>query len=183
MEVKPMLHNVPTTINRMTRNVVANHPNSFTAEMYRKHTTRRGDAMVAGRQTMGGAGVLDSGDEEDYEFEFLGYCYALPAENFQPAKISDRKDVNIGANDSFSFLIEPESESGEEGFFIPRNHDVLMLLLWTGVEGKYAKLAFEIVGMETTSNIPPYTTRWICNRRDDLHLTADGEFLSTAMRR
>ena len=31
-------------------------------------------------------------------------------------------------------------------------------------------LAFEVVGIETTVNIPPFTTRYICNRRDDLHV-------------
>jgi hypothetical protein len=31
---------------------------------------------------------------------------------------------------------------------------------------------FEVIALETTSNIPPYTTRYVTNQRDDLHLPA-----------
>jgi hypothetical protein len=33
------------------------------------------------------------------------------------------------------------------------------------------RLAYEIIGVETTSDIPPYTQRYITNRRDDLHFS------------
>ena len=29
------------------------------------------------------------------------------------------------------------------------------------------KLAYEIVGMETTTDIPPFCTRYICNKRSE----------------
>ena len=168
-----MLYNVPNTLNRMIFNVVANHPNAFSCEMLRRIVTRSnpGEKEFLGRETMGGAGVLDTYDEEDYTYEFLGLGYALPTENFQPSKLTDHKDANIGPTEEFSFLIVPQAQSGEEGFFIPKTHDVMYLLLGEDPE-KQAKLAFEIIRMETTSNIPPYTNRWICNRRDDMHISA-----------
>jgi hypothetical protein len=35
------------------------------------------------------------------------------------------------------------------------------------------KLAFEVVGVETPINIPPYAMRYVCNRRAELDLTGD----------
>lgn len=180
-----MLHNVPNTMNRMIRNVVENHPNSLSCEYYRKHVLRNRreegeeEEMPFGEETVGGAGVLDSTDEEDYEFEYLGLGWALPAEAFQPSKITDHKDANIGFAPEQTYLIVPQAQTGEEGFFIPRTHDVMYLQLYLGENGPdgeplIARIAYEIVRMETTTNIPPYTNRWVCNRRDDLHLTAGG---------
>ena len=64
-----------------------------------------------------------------------------------------------------NFVLHPD-------WFDVRNHDVMYLLLGTGPDAP--RLAFEIVGTETTSNIPPFTTRYITNRRDDLHIPAGG---------
>lgn len=44
-----------------------------------------------------------------------------------------------------------------------KKKDVFYLIIGT------TRLAFEIVDTETTSDIPPYTQRYITNRRDDLH--------------
>lgn len=49
------------------------------------------------------------------------------------------------------------------GFDIKKN-DVMYLVLGS------VRMAYEIIGIETTSNISPYTQRFICNRRDDLHV-------------
>lgn len=168
-----MLSNVPDAINRMARNVVKHHPNTFSCEVYRKHVTRTAADTVDGNPTMGGLGVLDTMDEEQFEYVFLGYGYALPAEGFGgPAPMVDRKDANIGSGNEFRFLIEPEAQSGEAEWFDVRSHDVMYLRLGTGPAP--GKLAFEVVGTETTSNIPPYTTRYVTNRRDDLHIPAGG---------
>jgi hypothetical protein len=160
-----MLTNVPSGINRMARNVVMNHPNTFSCEVYRKAVTRPAETSVGGLPTMGGLGVLDSMDEDQFEYAFMGYGYALPADGgFAPAPMVRRSDANIGAGDEFRFLIEPE----EPDEFDVREHDVLYLLLGVGKDAP--KLAYEIVAIETTSNIPPYTTRYIANRRNDLDL-------------
>ena len=167
-----MLWNVPKTVNRLTRNVVMNHPNSFNIEVFRKHTTRKGEKYFAGKPTLGGIGVIDSGDEVEYEFEYMGNGYALPAEPFQPGAMVDHKDTHVGEGTDFRFLIELECQTGSDDYFELRNHDVIYLLLG-GEPGNEVKVAFEIVTMETTSNIPPYTVRYVCNRRDDLFLTPD----------
>lgn len=167
-----MLSNVPSAVNRMARNVVANHPNTFNCQVFRKTVTRAADGSVAGSPALGGLGVLDSMDEEQFEYAFLGNGYALPADGFSPAPMVKRGDAHIGAADEFRFLIEPEEPSGHPDWFGVRSHDVVYLLLGEGPGA--ARLAFEIVGTETTSNIPPYTTRYIANRRDDLHIPAGG---------
>jgi len=165
-----MLNNVPQAINRMARNVVINHPNTYNCEVYRKVIRRGGEATVAGNPTLGGLAVLHSADEEDFEYEHAGNGYALQAEAFGPAPMMDRRDANTGSGDEFRFLIEPEGAPGEPEWFEPRVTDVVYLLLGDGPNP--ARLAFEIVALETTSNIPPYTTRYVANRRDDLHLPA-----------
>lgn len=165
-----MLTNVPDAINRMARNVVVNHPNTFNCEVYRKTVTRTAPETVDGNPTLGGLGVLDTMDEEQFEYAFLGYGYALHADGFSPAPMVDRHDANIGTGEEFRFLIEPEEPSGHPGWFDVRTHDVAYLLLGDGPAP--AKLAFEVIGTETTSNIPPYTIRFITNRRDDLHIPA-----------
>lgn len=165
-----MLTNVPNAINRMARNVVMNHPNSFNCQVFRKSVTRTAPEAMGGAPTMGGLGVLDSMDEEQFEYRHLGNGYALPAEGFAPAPMVKRGDANIGAGEEFRFLVEPEEQSGHPDWFDLRSHDVVYLLL--GSEPDAARLAFEVVGIETTSNIPPYTTRYIMNRRDDLHIPA-----------
>lgn len=119
---------------------------------------------------MGGLGVLDSQDEEQFEYKFMGNGYAMKVENFTPAPMVDNMDANIGAVNEFRFLIEPEEPSGHPDWFDIRKHDIVYLLL--GIDPGAAKLAFEVVDIETTSDIPPYTTRYIMNRRDDLHIPA-----------
>lgn len=154
----------------MARNVVINHPNTFGCEVYRKTVTRTAPNTIDGSPTLGGLAVLDTMDEEQFEYAFLGYGYALPADGFAAAPIVDRQDANIGSGDEFRFLIEPAAQSGQPEWFDVRSHDVVYLRLGTGPSP--ARLAFEVIGTETTSNIPPYTTRYITNRRDDLHLPA-----------
>lgn len=164
-----MLTNVPTAVSRMARNVVINHPNTYNCQVIRKEVTRAGDD-VGGAPTLGGLGVMDSGDEEQFSYVWVGNGYAMQVDAFSPALMMDRGDANNGASNEFRFLIEPEEEAGTPGNFQPKNHDVFYVLLGDGPTP--AKLAYEIVGTEAMLNIPPYTTRYIANRRDDLHVAA-----------
>lgn len=159
-----MLNNVPTSINKQVRNVVMNHPNRFLAVMVRKTVTRASDSELMGLPTIGGLGVLSSEDEESVAFESLGNAYALRADGmFAPAIMMERQDANNGSSDNFVFLIEPEDVNA---FEIKKND-----LLYLDLDGqRTVMVAFEIVVIETTTNIPPYTKRYICNRRDDLHI-------------
>lgn len=171
-----MLHNVTSGIGALTRNVVIKHPNTFNCELFRKVLLRKDVGEFVGKPTMGGTGVLESDDEEKYEYKFIGPGYALPAVMFEPAPIVDANDTNIGPTE-FRFLLEPDAQFGEEGFWIPKTHDLVFLLIPNKEGDKHARLCFEVVGRETTTNIPPFNTRYICNRRDDLHMNVDGEFV------
>ena len=161
-----MLTNVSTALARMARNVIVNHPNAFNCQLFRKVVTRAAPERVGGLPTLGGLGVLDSDDEESFEYEWIGNGYAMPAEPFQPSLMMDRGDAHNGYADEFRFLIEPE----DQGAFVPQKHDVLYLLL--GAEEGAAKLAFEVTGREAVANLPPYPVRYLCSRRDDLHVAA-----------
>lgn len=160
-----MLNNVPNAINRMARNVVINHPNTYNCVAVRKRVTRDGP-VVSGMSTMGGMGVMSDDDEESIEWDPLGNGYALKSEIFSPSVMMDRQDANNSFADEFRFLIEPEIiDPLIAEYWIPKKHDVIYLVVGD------TRLAFEIVGVETTSDIPPYTQRYVCNRRDDLHFT------------
>lgn len=113
---------------------------------------------------MGGLGVIGSDDEEQVGYEFIGNGYAMPAEQFSESQMMERRDANNGFANEFKFLIEPETV----GEFNLKNRDIFYQIIGD------IRLAFEIVGIETTSNIPPYTQRYICNRRDDLHFIDNG---------
>lgn len=155
-----MLNNVPNAINALARNVVINHPNTFGCVAVRKRVTRSGP-LIGGLPTLGGMGVISADDEESIEWDLLGNGYALKSEPFAPSLMMDRRDANNGHADDFRFLIEPE----DIGLFEPKKNDVIYLILGD------IRMAFEIVGVETTSDIPPYTQRFVCNRRDDLHFS------------
>lgn len=158
-----MLNNVPNAINKLARNVVINHPNSINCVMVRKRVTRAANASVGGLPTIGGMAVISSDDEESIEWDLLGNGYAMQvAGEFQPSAMMDRQDANNGIEDEFRFLLEPETA----GEFEPKKNDVFYLII-----SDVVRLAFEIIRVETTSNIPPYTQRYVCNRRDDLHFT------------
>ena len=162
-----MLNSVPNAINRLTRNVVINHPNSLECQVFRKVITRESstEERMGGLLNMGGLGVLDSEDEESIEFNHLGNGYALRADTFSASPMMDRRDANNGFGDEFRFLIEPESPSGVEGYFDIRKGDVMYIVLSDEV-----RLAYEIVGIETVSDIPPFVTRYVANRRADIDL-------------
>ncbi len=157
-----MLNNVPTGINKAVRNVVIRHPNAFDCEIFRKTVNRTGDAVVGGLPTLGGLGVISSDDEEDISWTFVGDGFALRVDPFASSMMMDQRDANNDFEDEMRFLIEPETP----GAATPKKNDVFYLLITDQVS-----LAFEIVGIETTSNIPPFTQRYICNRRPDLFVT------------
>lgn len=159
-----MLISVPTQVNRLARAVVINHPNSYNAFMVRKFVTRVAP-LVGGLPTLGGLAVISSDDEEKVDWLPLGNAYALEAEPYTPGTMMDRQDANNQVIDEVKFLIEPEVNPGEDSHFDVKKNDVIYLYISDTV-----RLAYEIVAIETTSNIPPFTQRFICNKRDDLHV-------------
>ncbi|MCP5245682.1 MAG: hypothetical protein H6937_06965 [Burkholderiales bacterium] len=159
-----MLNNVPSGINRMRRNVVINHPNTWECQVFKKIVNRSGEPVVGGLPTLGGMMVLSSEDEEDVDWEHVGNGYALQAETFSPASMMDRQDANIGATE-VRYLIEPESPEGMEGHFFISKHFVIYLVISDDV-----RVAYEVVDIETVMDVSPYATRYVMNRRADLDL-------------
>lgn len=160
-----MLNNVPNSVNRMTRNIVINHPNTWECQVYRKAVDRSNEPVAMGMPTLGGLGVMSADDEEDISWDYIGSGYALQAESFMPSPMMDRQDANNGINNEFRFLIEPEQPTGMPGNFTIRKRDVVFIVISDDV-----RLAFEIVDIETVMNISPYATRYVANRRDNLDL-------------
>ena len=68
---------------------------------------------------------------------------------------------------SSDFLIEPELEAFEGGFE-PKKNDVFYVVFGDIQDEDAPRIAYEIIGVETTVNVPPYVPRYVCNRRDDL---------------
>lgn len=162
-----MLCNVPSAINRLTRNIVINHPNSWRCQIFRKQT----QIHNVGKDTIGGLGVLSTEDADDITYEYLGGGYALKAEAFNSsAQLVNNYDANIGEDGKtqYLFLIEPDAIAGESNYFQIKERDIMMLVIHENAENDtMIKLAYEIVGMETTTDIPPFCTRYICNKRSE----------------
>lgn len=156
-----MLNSVPESVSALSRQVVINHPNAYNCEIYRKNVDRTAPDTMGGAPTLGGLGVLDSEDEEDISYEWIGNGFALQAEPFQPSQMMDRQDANNSYAVELRFMIVPEDGAD----FELKKHDITYLLL-----GNSVKLAWEIVGIETTVNIPPYVTKYVMNPRNDLTL-------------
>jgi len=166
-----MLNRIPMGINAMARNVIIHHPNAMNCEVYRKQVNRP-DSQAGGTPSLGGMMVLNTEDESDVKWAFVGLGFALPADSFQGASLVDRGDASLGG-DLHPFLIEPEEMIGNpEGFEVNKN-DVVYLLLGEGELA--AKVAYEIVDVEATVNVPPYVSRYIASRRADLDLMPGDE--------
>jgi len=158
-----MLINIPAAVNSAARNVIINHPNTFEAQVFRKRVTRTDAAGAGGLPTLGGLGVLDSEDETEVVYDHLGNGFAFPVDAFSPSSMMGQHDANNGSGAEFRYLVEPFEPSGMPGWFDLRKHDVLYIVLHDLV-----KLAYEVVDIETTLNIPPYSMRYVTNRRGDM---------------
>ena len=156
-----MLNEVPSLINRLSARIVHHHPNSIAMQAFRREVTRNPE------DTLGGLGVLSAEDEESIEFVFLGTGSALPiAEDAgQPAIMNDNADVPWTDASELRFMFEADAVAGQPEWFEPSKGDVIVL--WLDDEGSL-KVPVEIVNLETVNNIPPFSVRYVCNRRDDL---------------
>ncbi len=142
------------------------HPNSFPGFAYRKVVERLNSPpeSMGGAQTIGGMGVLSSEDEDQVNWSELGYVAVLVAEPYQGGRLSDRDDAIDAAAAEFVVLIEPAAEPGGDDYFIIKQHDVVYVIMGEGVA-----MAFEVVRIEGNVSIPPYTRKYVMNKRDDLH--------------
>lgn len=162
-----MLNNVPQGITALTRQVVLHHPNAYNAEVYRR-TLNRVAPPAGGYPTLGGMMVLNGEDEDDITWDLVGLAYVLQAESFAPAPVVEHGDATLGAGLELRFLIEPEAMIGDPGGFEIQQNDVLYLLFGTGPNAP--KIGYEVNGTEVMVNVPPFVTRYVCARRDDLDI-------------
>jgi len=162
-----MLHQIPINTNSTMRTVVLRHPNSVEVSVFRKEVKRVDAATpgtMGGLPTLGGMGVLDSEDEDDFEFTPLGDGKLLPCEAFQPSDMVDRNDgINAAEGVLMYCMIEPVVKPDAPEYFELKTHDLVFLVVWEGVY-----VGYEVVGRETNINIPPYTRRYMLQKRDDL---------------
>jgi len=159
---------IPVAMNAALRNVLLHHPHTFHCEIYRKIILRESEKMVAGLPTLGGLGVLDSMDEEDFDYVFVGMGFALPISGFAPVSLVQNDDAALEAENNVCFVIEPEAEPDQPDYFSIKRHDVMYLRLNNDLNPP--KLAWEIVSRQSLGNMGGFTRRFICARRDHLHL-------------
>lgn len=86
------------------------------------------------------------------DFELVGNGYAL-------------KQGEINGIDEFLFLIEPEDiESKLDKFILGKEYFFYLI-------AGDMRLAFEIIGIQVAEDISPYTNKYACKRRDDMHFS------------
>ena len=161
------MNKVVESINRMNSRMMRKRTPVFFAQMFRKRIVRTAPTTIGGIPTLGGLAVLDSVDEDNIEFEFLGNARAIRTADFAPSLMNDLQDTHNGNGNEYRFIIEPESPSGVPGWFDVKNHDVMYV--WMDAVGT-VKAAFEVVGVETVNNLAPYSVRYVCNKRADLDI-------------
>jgi hypothetical protein len=114
----------------------------------------RNETVSAGAPTLGGLGNLTADGEWDYDWEEVGIGWALRAQLFESSLMMDRQDAHNDTDDEFRYLIEPQDEPGTDNGFQIKNQDVVYIL-----KDATTKLAFEVVGAETVTDIAPYSKR------------------------
>jgi hypothetical protein len=76
----------------------------------------------------------------------------------------DRNDgINAAEGVLMYCMIEPVVKPDAPEYFELKTHDLVFLVVWEGVY-----VGYEVVGRETNINIPPYTRRYMLQKRDDL---------------
>ena len=167
-----MLHQIPINTNKTMRTVVLRHPNSMEVAVFRKVLKRVDDSApgtMGGLPTLGGMGVLDSEDEDDYDFAALGDGKLLPCEAFQPSSMVDRDDgIDAAEGVMLYCMVEPVALPGTDESFELKTHDLVFLIVWEGVY-----VGYEVVGRETNINIAPFVRRYVLQKRDDLKFLGD----------
>ncbi len=166
-----MLTNVSEGMQGMALQVVRNHPNSWDVQVLRKVVTRAEETgEMGGAPNMGGIGVLDSQDENDYTYEFLSYAHALKGEQFQPGNMTDRLDMPIGGMEEFTYMLAPSKEADGTikalGF---KTKDLVLFVLGIGADAPRA--AYEVASVDATCELPPHLPRYVLNRRADMDLS------------
>jgi hypothetical protein len=171
-----MLNIVPVGINRSSRIVVLKHPNAMDCAVLRQTVTRQASgvgagagSLMGGLPTLGGAGVLSSGDEAE-----VSYDYATKSHLTSLGKVlfcgvyspHDHADADLSSNGDFleaAPLVEALIESLGAGDFTATSNDLIVINVGGGI-----LLTYEVKRPSGTLNVAPYTRKYILQARDDL---------------
>lgn len=164
-----MLKNIPEGIAAMSRSIISNHPNRWSVQVLKSVYTRQSDGVMGGIPTLGGVGVLDYEDESERDFVLKGYGYALSIDGFVPSSMTDWADATQPDTNRFTFLIEPIPNKNSAQRFEIEKRDIILVMLTNDIETS-PKIAYEVVGIDSTVNIAPYTKRFICNKAQHLDI-------------
>jgi len=82
----------------------------------------------------------------------------MRVEGYTDGIMMDRLDAAQSGTNEERYLIEPETL----GAFILKKHDIMYKIIGN------VRLAYEIINIEATSNIPPYNYRYVCNVSEEL---------------
>jgi hypothetical protein len=162
-----MLNNVPAQINKSARLVTLNHPNAMDCTVHRKTYNRTDTGTMGGLPTLGGLGVLDGEDEPEYTYMELGDAKILFAGQYQAVDGNMRDDdmsLNYAAP-PMEALVECVKQPTDTAFFVADKPDLVMVYPGAGIA-----LAYEVVGVTSPSNIPPYGRKLILAPRSDLNV-------------
>lgn len=158
-----MLTNVPSAISRAGRLVTLRHPNAMDCSVWRKHLRRQPespDAQLGSVPDVGGLGVLDGEDEADFEYRPVGDAKILFAGIWQ-GEGANWNDADTGLNYS-----QPPMEAMIE--FVDETDDYVRKPDRISVEpGGGVVLIYEVLGENSSVNIPPYVRRYILAARSD----------------
>lgn len=157
-----MLNNVPKAMARAGRQVTLRHPNAKDCTVWRKKLLRTGAPGddLGGIPNIGGLGVLDAEDEADFEFEVVGDAKIVFAGIAQPegANWNDVDSGIIPGQMPQEALIEFIDEANGH----VKKPDIISVEPGGGIV-----LIYEVIGENSTVDIPPYVRRFIVAQRSD----------------
>lgn len=153
---------------RLHRKNVLLHPFAFSGVVLRKRVERLSNGVMGGLPTLGGLAVLDSEDEENISYDYVGNIKVIERDQFMGSAMVDLKDTLLGAVDTIAFLIEPDTEPHQDPFDL-KTHDVIYLFFGDDIKTS-TKKAYEIIRIEGAYNISPMIPIYQCNRRAEMDL-------------
>ena len=132
--------------------------------VWQKVITRTTDTTLGGLPTIGGAGLLDSEDEADFEYVERGDAKIVFTGQFvgEGANWNDQDTGVIYSSPPTEALIECVLEPDADGFFVTVKPDMISVEPGGGIV-----LIYEVIGENSNINIPPYNRRYILAARSD----------------
>jgi hypothetical protein len=173
-----MLNNVPARVRQASRLVVLRHPNSMPCVIFRKEVLREDDPPdeAGDGPTLGGMGVLDNVDEDNFEWVKVGAGMVLFTATDNDAYADENAGGNwVDRNDAVAqeptaaALIEFTEDADGKGYgpldTVPeaQRKDVIYALPGAGLH-----MPYEVIQVQGTIMVPPYTRKYTLSARDEL---------------